>query len=50
MVNIPGIKTTEKNSVWVKTAGLAGLACGANIGPENSLRVEAVATKQELKS
>jgi hypothetical protein len=35
---------------YIKTAGLAGLVCGANVRPKNSLWVEAVAMKQKLKS
>jgi hypothetical protein len=34
----------------IRTAGLAGIVCGANIRPENSWRVEAVALKQKPES
>jgi len=34
---------------YIRTAGLAGIVCGANIRPENSLWVEAVAKKQKPK-
>jgi hypothetical protein len=37
MANIPRIKTIHKNSFWgfrhIRTAGLAGIVCGANVRP-----------------
>ena len=54
MVNIPRIMHNREEFLLgiqhIKTAGLAGLVCGANLRPKNSLWVEAVAMKQKPKS